>query len=260
MLGQRSCSASQSMNTRTRPSRLPDFWNSVSTSSASGAQRRKAATVLPMAVKLDTKTPLTRALPTERVEVPPSVDVPAGVPVVRPDAQQFGKTVTAPVTLDAKPAQHVSAPVAGDGLFMTSLPKPTHTGTQWVPQKLGEVRLNLGGEGEVQGFVNVNPMIGNQQSLEAILKRDPTGAVLDAGAEALPYPDKSVKEIRGNALPSPVLGRFGRQIAAEILRVLVPGGTAQFSSRTPFAKDLVDHLESLGFKMVGQNMARFTQP
>ncbi len=213
-----------------------------------------------MAVKLDTKTPATRSVPKERVEVQPTVDVPAVVPVVRPDAQQFGETVSAPVQLDPKSAQHVPAPVAGDGLFMTSLPEPTHAGAQWVPQKLGEVRLNLGGEGEVAGFVNVNPMMGNQQSLEAILKRDPTGAVLDAGAEALPYPDRSVKEIRGNALPSPVLGRFGKQIAKEIMRVLVPGGTAQFSSRTPFAKDLVDHLVSLGFKMVGENMARFTQP
>jgi hypothetical protein len=92
------------------------------------------------------------------------------------------------------------------------------------------------------------------------LKKDPTGAVLVAGAEALPYPDRSVKEIRANALPSPVVAQLGVVIAKEIQRVLVPGGTAYLTSRTPFARDVAEKLTAMGFEMRGDNMAVFKNP
>lgn len=178
-----------------------------------------------------------------------------------PDSQELGAIEAPPVALDAQPSpRQVSAPPVSSGLWLTSIPEPTHVGAQWTPQRMGELKLNLGGEGEVKGFINVNPMMGNRRSVEQILQNDPTGAVLIAGAEALPYPDRSVREIRGNALPSPVIGQLGREIGQEIVRVLVPGGTAQISSNTPFARDVAQFLESLGFEMVGDRMARYVKP
>ncbi len=176
-------------------------------------------------------------------------------------ANAFSASVPASqASLYATVAHEAVATVAGAGLFLTELPKPTHVGAKWVAPVLGELRLNLGGEGEVAGFINVNPLMGNKRDVASMLARDPSGAVQESGAEALPYPDRSVREIRANALPSPVIGRQGKEIAAEILRVLVPGGIAHLHSNTMFALDITAHLVSLGFEMIAPNMAHYTKP
>ncbi len=109
-----------------------------------------------------------------------------------------------------------------------------------------EIRLNLGGEGEMAGYIDVNPLIGNRRTMEEIIKKNPTGGFVMAGAEALPFADNSVSEIVALRLPSVVIDELGPAIANEIIRVLKPGGSVMLTCAT---KGSWYHFAERGFKV-----------
>ncbi len=119
-----------------------------------------------------------------------------------------------------------------------------------------EIKLNLGGEGELKGFIDINPLMGNKLSEAQIIDRNSTGGFIKGGAEDLPFDNESISEIKAFALPSPILGRYGDQIASEIKRVLKSGGTASLQSNTGgFAA-----FEKLGFEISsGGKVATYTK-
>jgi SAM-dependent methyltransferase len=95
------------------------------------------------------------------------------------------------------------------------------------------LKLNIGGEGEIAGFTDVNPLQGLRPGVtkESIIARNPTGAFIEAGAEALPLKNASASEIVARNLPSHVTaGKLSEPAAAEMVRVLQPGGTATLTT------------------------------
>ena len=107
-------------------------------------------------------------------------------------------------------------------------------------------RLNLGGEGEMPGFVDVNPMQGNKFDIDAIKKKNPTGGFVLSGAENLPFATGSVKEVAANNFPGMVFGKKGKEIANEIVRVLEKGGTAKIHTHSG---KIPDAFKEAGFKV-----------
>ena len=117
-----------------------------------------------------------------------------------------------------------------------------------------EIKLNLGGEGELLGYIDLNPMLGNKLSKSQSMAKNPTGGFIEKGAEDIPFANNSVDEIKGLALPGPVLNAYGPKIAEEIKRVLKPGSKAKLTSNTAaFSK-----FEEFGFKVNG-NIATYTK-
>jgi hypothetical protein len=127
--------------------------------------------------------------------------------------------------------------------------------------------LNLGGEGEVPGAINVNPLPPGQvrrahklkpgatpaEIAATILEKDPTGSVVVAPATKLPFQDQSAREVRAIAFPSTVLAKEAEAIAREIVRVLTPEGTARLHSNTPVSPRTAEVFAQYGFEHVRPN-------
>jgi pilus assembly protein Flp/PilA len=108
----------------------------------------------------------------------------------------------------------------------------------------GRVVLNLGGEGEVPGAINVNNMEGLRRG-PAALEGKP---VLRADMTHMPIEPGSVDEVIGNKVPSQF--DFPDKVAAEAHRVLQSGGTIRINSVTGGAQRWVQVLEDAGFTNV----------
>ena len=123
------------------------------------------------------------------------------------------------------------------------------------------MRYNFGGEGERAGFTDVNAMIGNRLSEAQIRAANPTGSFVqaDIGEFLQKAPSGSASEIVAKQIPSMALGRNASTIAANMERVLAPGGTAQFTVSSPLGPAITEPFEEVGFICVG-NGCRFTKP
>lgn len=108
----------------------------------------------------------------------------------------------------------------------------------------GRVVLNLGGEGELPGAINVNTMDGLMRG-PAALEGKP---VLRADMTKMPIEPGSVDDIIGNKVPSQF--DFPDKVAAEAHRVLKSGGTIRINSVTGGAQRWVKVLEDAGFTNV----------
>jgi hypothetical protein len=110
-------------------------------------------------------------------------------------------------------------------------------------------RYNFGGEGEKPGFIDVNAMIGNRLTEVQIRARNPTGGFIQADmAEFLEKADSdSASEIWAGQIPSQALGKNPSSIAANMKRVLVPGGTAKFNVSSGVGPAVTKSFEEAGF-------------
>ena len=93
--------------------------------------------------------------------------------------------------------------------------------------------LNIGGEGEVSGYTDVNNMSSSMVTPDAIAAANPTGNTVIADAGALPFADGSATDIVANNFPGSAIGQDAEGIASEIARVLSDGGTAAITSSSP---------------------------
>lgn len=82
------------------------------------------------------------------------------------------------------------------------------------------VVLNIGGEGEVPGAINVNSFVALRRPLAEIIRR---GLVIGGDFTRLPIRDNLIDVVVGNHIP--LLGETGVAAMREAYRVLRPGGT-----------------------------------
>ncbi len=106
------------------------------------------------------------------------------------------------------------------------------------------IRLNLGGEGEATGFVDMTLLERATRPIALMRRMNATGHLVLARAQEIPLRDASVEAIVAHRFPVPALGDRGieqidvvmrtdvvlpaERIASEIARVLAPHGTAIF--------------------------------
>lgn len=97
------------------------------------------------------------------------------------------------------------------------------------------------------GTLNIGS--GNQPMKAAINLDVVKGVGVDVIADVrdMPFPDEHFQEVRGQKVPSPLLGMLGNEVAPEIFRVLKPGGTINFHSMTAFGPGMIRPLEAAGF-------------
>jgi hypothetical protein len=107
--------------------------------------------------------------------------------------------------------------------------------------------LNIGGEGEVPGAINVNRLEANLRSIRDIMTAS-GGLLVQADMAALPFADGMFDEIIGNHLPSLAFPDPTCQSwMDEAYRALARGGHIKVNSRTIGAKGWVPYLEAAGF-------------
>jgi RHS repeat-associated protein len=147
---------------------------------------------------------------------------------------------------NAKPATPSGTTSMGDGGPSSGGPPPG--GGEGGGEGSAALLLNIGGEGELAGYVDVNPLEGNRLLQDQIVAKNPTGKFVNARAESLPFKDGSAAEVVAKKLPSKVLGENAQKIASEIVRVLTPGGKASVHSETKFGDSTLQAFESAGFK------------
>ena len=125
-------------------------------------------------------------------------------------------------------------------------------------QNANNLRLNLGGEGEAEGFIDVNPLTTTTVTPEQIRARNPTGGFVRAGAENLPFEENSTVQIVAYRFPGIVLNRNSHEIASEIKRVLKPGGTAEINT---ISGKIPENWTNYGFVISNNGQtATYTQP
>jgi hypothetical protein len=130
------------------------------------------------------------------------------------------------------------------------------------PPRMPEVRINAGGEGELAGWVDLNPCDGsNRLSADQIRAKNPTGDLVIGGIEdiATIFAPNSAPEVRANRLPSLVIGRHAEEIAKGVKAVLKPGGKASITCSSPLGPDVIQIFQSAGWK-TGTNGATFVKP
>ena len=112
--------------------------------------------------------------------------------------------------------------------------------------------LNIGGEGEVPGYTDVNNLASTDMTAADIAAANPTGSMVVADAGALPFADGSATDIVANNFPGTAIGQDAEGIASEIARVLSEGGTASVTSSSPvFANPgIASAFEGAGFTIV----------
>jgi Methyltransferase domain len=108
------------------------------------------------------------------------------------------------------------------------------------------VVINIGGEGEVQGAINVNSLVAPLRREHEIRK---AGPLVQADFTQLPIRSGAVDEIVGNRLPF-LHGEVARRMCEEAFRVLRPGGVARFEASTGGGAVLVEYLRGAGFRDV----------
>ena len=107
--------------------------------------------------------------------------------------------------------------------------------------------VNLGGEGEVPGALNVNTLTFAIRSAEAIKRRGP---LLQADVRAVPLRDECADEVVGNRLPLDATDDWAGLICREAYRILKPGGFARLNSHSG-ALPWMTWLTGAGFVNVG---------
>lgn len=107
--------------------------------------------------------------------------------------------------------------------------------------------INLGGEGEVDGAVNVNLLV-------LTTRRPPFPLLVVADAErALPIRTGVAEQVIARRFPM-FTGRTNiEQLAREALRILAPGGIATIMRSNGPGSDVADALAAVGFKDVTLN-------
>lgn len=126
-----------------------------------------------------------------------------------------------------------------------------------------DLHVNIGGEGELAGYINVNPLLGvSPEARERIIARTSTSGLLEFGGQDLPFDDKSVTKLVAMNLPSPVYIQQSVTIAREVKRVLALGGTARLICRTPvFLGSVGAMLKQEGFVInAAGNEAKYHAP
>lgn len=106
--------------------------------------------------------------------------------------------------------------------------------------------LNLGGEGEVAGALNVNSMIATRRN-ESSVKSHP---LVMGDIQQLPFKDDAFEAVVGNDVPFQH-GEFPEAVAREAYRVLKSGGRIRIVSRSGGATGWLGYLERAGFHSVG---------
>lgn len=112
--------------------------------------------------------------------------------------------------------------------------------------------LNLGGEGEVSGAVNLNSLVATLRSPERIRA---SGPVVQGSMDRLPFADQTFGRVVGNRMPF-MHGDFAQNVADEAFRVLSPGGTARLGASNVGGEAWTPYLERVGFNDV-QTQGRY---
>jgi RHS repeat-associated protein len=103
--------------------------------------------------------------------------------------------------------------------------------------------LNLGGEGEVAGAINLNTLIAPLRSPESIRE---SGLLVVGSMERIPFADEVFDRVVGNKMPF-MHGEFPQNVANEAYRVLRPGGTVQLAASNVGGTAWVPYLERARF-------------
>lgn len=114
------------------------------------------------------------------------------------------------------------------------------------------LHLNIGGEGEMARYIDLNPMLG-LKTPDKIRQLNPDGILVIGYAEELPFDDKAVEIIVARNFPGAALGRTAGRIADEVMRVLSTGGEARIHSSSDVFSDGSPAWEAFkahGFKML----------
>jgi SAM-dependent methyltransferase len=106
--------------------------------------------------------------------------------------------------------------------------------------------LNIGGEGEIPGAVNLNRLEGNLRRVETIKK---AGPLVKGDFTASPFASGSMDEVVGNRLPF-IHGDWARRSVAEAYRVLKPGGRISLHASSGGGDVWIEYLKEAGFKEV----------
>ncbi len=107
--------------------------------------------------------------------------------------------------------------------------------------------VNLGGEGEVPGALDLNTFNPDtlRSPLPKIQARNP-GKQIQGDMNHMPFADGSVDQLVGQKVPSPLINT----LPAEALRVLKPGGTLKIYSQSGGPEVWVDPMTAAGFENV----------
>ncbi len=108
------------------------------------------------------------------------------------------------------------------------------------------VVINIGGEGEVPGAINMNSLVARLRRTHEIRK---AGPLVQGDFTRLPIRSGVVDEIIGNRLPF-LHGEVARRMCEEALRVLRRGGMAKLEASTGGGAVLVEYLLAAGFRDV----------
>ena len=105
--------------------------------------------------------------------------------------------------------------------------------------------LNIGGEGEVPGAINLNSLIAPLRGIDEIVARGP---LVKGDFLQLPFKSGAFSEVVGTRLPF-MHGQFAEQTAAEAFRVLAPGGRVSLSASQGGSAVWTDYLKQAGFEV-----------
>jgi ubiquinone/menaquinone biosynthesis C-methylase UbiE len=106
--------------------------------------------------------------------------------------------------------------------------------------------LNLGGEGEVAGAINLNSLVATMRPLSQIRA---AGALIQGDFTRMPIADGVVDAIVGNRMP--LQGYAAQAVASESFRVLKSGGWFRGYASTGGGSVLLVPLSNAGFEDVG---------
>lgn len=106
--------------------------------------------------------------------------------------------------------------------------------------------LNIGGEGEVPGAINVNTFEFLIRPYAAIIRRGP---FIGGDFTNLPIKDETIDLVVGNMLA--LRGDMAARAMAEAFRVLVGGGSVRAYAASGGAMVLLEPMQRAGFAMVG---------
>ena len=106
--------------------------------------------------------------------------------------------------------------------------------------------LNLGGEGEVPGAVNLNTLVAPIRSIESIRAGGP---LVQGSMDAIPFGGETFGRVVGNRMPFQG-GDFAQNVANEAYRVLSPGGTVELAASNGGGAPWLQYLQRAGFEDV----------